>query len=112
MDQEGWSRPNVAFGPGRERAGRVRVAGRETTDLNFNFALSRVFLDVRDKDGFPPERAEASIYDSPNGATRFEKGYAGPYNGSDNKAWFLPQGSWRFVYAPKPYGEVIVNVPV
>jgi hypothetical protein len=89
----------------------VDVAGRETTDLNFNFALSRVFLDVRDKDGFPPERAEASIFDSPNGAARFQKGYAGPYNGSDNKAWFLPQGTWRFVYSPKPFGEVIVNVP-
>lgn len=74
----------------RERL--VRVNPGEITDYTFDFEAARVFVDMRDAQGFPVDRLSSYFYDGVDG-TDFLNG--GGRSAAGLLPFYLPVGTWR-----------------
>ncbi|PWK62935.1 vWA domain-containing protein [Roseicyclus mahoneyensis] len=103
VDYGGWNSLDVALPPGdyfirgglsrsfsRERL--VRVLPGEITEYVFDFEAARVFVDIRDAQGFPVDRLSTYFYDGPGG-TDFLNG--GGRSAEGLLPFYLPVGTWR-----------------
>lgn len=75
----------------------VTVNAGATTELDFDFGLTRVYFDVRDAQGFPAARQTTFLTDQPTGTSRsiyFASGSSFSSSG-DPGPFFLPRGLWR-----------------
>jgi hypothetical protein len=94
----------------RERL--VRVMPGEITEMVFDFEAARVFIDMRDAQGFPVERLSTYFYDGPDGDYFLTGG------GRSNDGllpFYLPVGTWRMDTGMSGGGErrsqVVFTVP-
>jgi len=76
----------------RERL--VHVPAGVTTEYDFDFEAARIFVDVRDAQGFPVERQNAYFYSGME-QDHFTWGGSGPSRSGDILPFYLPEGTWR-----------------